>query len=296
MKRLRHPIRAIREPFGTAGLIVACVALIAALGGTALAAAKLNGTQKKEVEKIAKKFAGKPGAPGSSGAAGAKGDAGANGSNGADGTNGSNGVSPVGAKFAGAKSGSGCTNGGVEFTGANTTYACNGTNGTTGFTEFLPSNKTETGTWSFGTVSQAAASPAGGATGILIPISFPIPLEVALPAGNAHFIAPSGKEVEMVEENFEFVFKEVDQANPKPCAGTAASPAAAAGQLCVYQSAKSGTYELASQLIGDPAEVSPPIGFENGRAGTTGAIMNAVRFENAGTNNQGYGTWAVTAP
>ncbi len=100
MKRLlRHPITSIREPFGTAGLIIACVALVAALGGTAFAAAKLNSTQKKEVEKIAKKYAGKPGAPGAAGTAGTNGTNGKDGAPGAqgiqgvagtDGTNGSN--------------------------------------------------------------------------------------------------------------------------------------------------------------------------------------------------------------
>jgi hypothetical protein len=89
MNRLRHPVRAIREPFGTAGLIVACVALIAALGGTALAAkGALTGKQKKEVEKIAKKYAGKPGAPG---ATGPQGPAGANGKDGAQGDKGAQG-------------------------------------------------------------------------------------------------------------------------------------------------------------------------------------------------------------
>jgi Collagen triple helix repeat (20 copies) len=93
VKRLRHPIRAIREPFGTAGLIVAMVALVAALGGTALAASKLNSTQKKEVEKIAKKYAGKPGAPGAQGPAGPTGSAGKNGTDGTNGTNGKDGTS-----------------------------------------------------------------------------------------------------------------------------------------------------------------------------------------------------------
>src|SRR6478752_2320107 len=92
MNRLRHPVRAIREPFGTAGLVVACVALIAALGGTAFAAAKLNSTQKKEVEKIAKKFAGKPGAPGAQGPAGPAGKDGSNGAAGAKGATGAKGV------------------------------------------------------------------------------------------------------------------------------------------------------------------------------------------------------------
>ncbi len=72
-------LKRIREKFGTAGLIVAIVALVVAVAGTAYAATKLNGTQKKEVEKIAKKFAGKDGATGAqgpAGAAGAKGDKG----------------------------------------------------------------------------------------------------------------------------------------------------------------------------------------------------------------------------
>jgi hypothetical protein len=78
MKRLTYPIRAIREPFGAAGLVVAIVALVAALGGGAYAASGgLNGKQKKEVAKIAKRFAGKPGARGATGPAGAKGATGA---------------------------------------------------------------------------------------------------------------------------------------------------------------------------------------------------------------------------
>ena len=92
MKRLRHPIRAIREPFGTAGLVVAMVALVAALGGTAFAATKLNSTQKKEVEKIAKKYAGKPGAAGAQGPAGSQGAAGAKGEKGDRGEKGETGA------------------------------------------------------------------------------------------------------------------------------------------------------------------------------------------------------------
>ncbi len=87
--RLRHPINSIREPFGKAGLTVAILALVMALVGGAYAATKLNGTQKKEVEKIAKKYAGKTGSAGSqglAGPAGAKGDTGTNGKDGANGT------------------------------------------------------------------------------------------------------------------------------------------------------------------------------------------------------------------
>jgi hypothetical protein len=38
MKKLKHPIRSIREPFGTAGLIVATIALVMAMLGGAYAA------------------------------------------------------------------------------------------------------------------------------------------------------------------------------------------------------------------------------------------------------------------
>lgn len=87
--KLRHPIRAIREPFGTAGLVVACVALIAALGGSAIAAnGALTGKQKNEVKAIAKKFAGKRGAAGAAGAPGANGAPGARGAQGAQGAQG----------------------------------------------------------------------------------------------------------------------------------------------------------------------------------------------------------------
>jgi hypothetical protein len=174
MKRLRHPIRAIREPFGTAGLIVAMVALVAALGGTALAAkGALTGKQKKEVTAIAKKFAGQPGPAGPAGAqgpAGANGKDGANGSNGAPGEKGDQGVpgvqgiqgeggepgeSPVGSAFtiaeeeAGNPPGAPCHKAGgvlyeVESTG-DEQVVCNGAPWTPNNT--LPVGATETGTF-----------------------------------------------------------------------------------------------------------------------------------------------------
>jgi hypothetical protein len=68
----------LEEKVGTAGLIVAIVALITALSGGAFAAQKF--VTKKQAIKIAKKYAGQdgaPGAPGPSGPAGAKGADGA---------------------------------------------------------------------------------------------------------------------------------------------------------------------------------------------------------------------------
>src|SRR6476469_4583933 len=116
MKRLRNPARATREPFGKAGLIVACGALVFAMVGGAYAAGALSGKQKKEVEKIAKKYAGK------TGPAGPQGPAGSAGTNGKDGTNGTNGIN-----------------------GKEGPEGKQGKDGITGFTETLPSGKTETG-------------------------------------------------------------------------------------------------------------------------------------------------------
>lgn len=165
MKRLRHPVRAVREPFGTAGLIVACIAIVLALGGAAFAAAKLNSTQKKEVEKIAKKFAGKRGATGPAGSAGSQGPAGANGSNGAKGATGA----------AGQKGSEGAT-------GATGPQGEPWTAGGT-----LPSEATETGMWSIG------ALPAGTFSfeQIPVPASFNIPLSAPLDATHVHFIKPN---------------------------------------------------------------------------------------------------------
>ena len=84
--------RRFHDRFGTAGVVIAVVALIAALGGSAIAAGgALTGKQKKEVTKIAKKYAGKAGAPGAAGTNGTNGIDGAPGLNGKDGKNGEDG-------------------------------------------------------------------------------------------------------------------------------------------------------------------------------------------------------------
>ncbi|MCW2987250.1 MAG: hypothetical protein JWM24_188, partial [Solirubrobacterales bacterium] len=212
-KFVRNPIRAIREPFGTAGLIVAMIALVAALGGTALAAAKLNSTQKKEVEKIAKKVAGKPGVAGpagsagpagpagSAGAKGDKGDAGSPGSPGVPGTPGAPGTSVSSEEFGIAgKEGKCVGTGGSKFTAGTTkTFACNGKNGAIQPEETLPSGASETGAWAAQTATQFEVDA---------PISFTIPLAAPLDGAECgpetgpppatcqvHFINKEGKEV-----------------------------------------------------------------------------------------------------
>jgi hypothetical protein len=257
MKKLKHPIRAIREPFGTAGLIIAMIALVAALGGTALAAAKLNSTQKKEVEKIAKKYAGKPGGPGANGtngAPGAKGDAGTAGSGGANGT------SVIGKAITGSPCPAGVA--GVEYTSASgVNTVCNGKNGTTGFTETLPSGKTETGAWSTA-VFYGSGTPVGDTA-----LSFTIPLETPLDEGHVHF----------------FEAGEVPSAGSGCFGGTPEEPTAEPGNLCVYTAVG---LEVLSATINDAGSNVPG-------AARSGAALVIV-FNSSSTSATG--TWAVTAP
>jgi hypothetical protein len=229
MKRLRHPVRAIREPFGTAGLIVAMIALVAALGGTALAAAKLNSTQKKEVEKIAKKFAGKAGVAGVNGT---------NGTNGAPGAGGKEGG--AGKEGAAGKAGESVTNtaipvgdaarcnklGGAEFkVGSGTpTKVCNGQ---TGFTKVLPSGETEMGAWSVTPVQVQTPGIVIG-TGA---ISFVIPVAAA-PTLVYIRSEPEDCSAKPEPEKAECEAKQQEQA--EDCPGTAAEPQAKKGFLCLY--------------------------------------------------------------
>jgi hypothetical protein len=151
----------IHEKLGTAGLAVAIVALVAALTGTAFAAAGLNPKQKKEVTKIAKKYAGKPGATGPAGpqgpagAPGAKGDAGAPGAKGATGATG-----PTGAE------------------------------GPAGPTETrLPFEETLTGVWAFTGEGEGRAE--------YVPISFPLRVEPQPKViSSSSFIKPGGEPTE----------------------------------------------------------------------------------------------------
>jgi hypothetical protein len=252
----------IHQKLGTAGFIISIVALVAALGGGAYAAnSALSGKQKKEVEKIAKKYAGKPGAPGAAGPAGpagSKGDAGAAGTNGTNGTAGTNGTSVT--NTAVPTGNAKCEErGGTEFkVGGAATFACNGQ---TGFTETLPSEKTETGTWAASSIVTISGH-APESLNAQVPISFSIPLESAL------------------DENH----VKIASTDTTDCPGSAAVPLAKAGFLCVYVGGEEGT-----------VFISPPHKADNGNfeggADTSGAIMT-VEFEGGSFAN---GTWAVTA-
>jgi hypothetical protein len=250
MSRLRHPIRAIREPFGTAGLVIACIALIAALGGTALAASgALTGKQKKEVEKIAKKYAGAPGAPGTpgangtNGANGAKGDIGAAGTNGTNGTPGGAGKSVTSTPIPPGPSEPLCDGeGGVEYLvegDAEGTLVCNGKEGspwTAGGT--LPPGSIETGAYfasgqspryiqtEYKTDEETHTEQILiGNSSIATQLTFPVPLAVERIKGGHAFFG-KGTEAEGTETEF-----------TKHCPGKDyLSPTVLnAGELCVYE-------------------------------------------------------------
>jgi hypothetical protein len=284
----------LHDRLGTAGFVIALIALVAALGGGAYAASGgLTGKQKKEVEKIAKKYAGKPGAEGKQGPAGAggpKGDAGAAGATGTSGSagekgergergeegepgeSGINGKSVLNGTVA-PGAGLGTTGDFYIDTATDEIYGPKaGTNwgtptslkGESGFTETLPSGKTETGTY-------VAGAEAGGfflEELVQKEISFPIPLSA-----------------EIAEDHFEIVTgtpgahcENAAHAGPS----SISNPEAAPGYFCLFQAISTGlTFESANGFGGDTI----------GRTGTvlTYTVTNATE---AFTN----GTWAVTAP
>jgi hypothetical protein len=270
MSRLRHPVRAIREPFGTAGLIVACVALIAALGGSAIAAkGALTGKQKKEVTKIAKSFAGKDGAQGPAGPQGpqgTKGDNGAAGAKGADGTNGKDGTPglPGTPGKAGESvnvfelspgNGEGCDEtGGAKFANATgVAFACNGEGGGGGggWPETLPSGSTMTGAWE---VQGEAGIVLGG---IYAPtnIGFPIPLETA-------------------PEEIIVIYGTDSEAEKDKCPGDPFEPKAVTpGVLCLY--ANNSSIEPLTQTAGSASRYGATVFFDK--------------------TVQAFGTWSVIA-
>ncbi len=239
----------LRTRFGIPG-VISVIALVFAMFGGAYAASNSSGGGKATASAKAKKGPrGPKGATGPAGPQGPAGPAGAKGDAGANGSNGTNGTSATTAAYSGAE----CENGGVEVKSASpTTYVCNGEDGETGFTETLPTGKSEKGTWGYGFLAEGA----GG----LATISFGIPLAAPV---EAHFLGKFG-------------------GGTAECPGTSEEPAAAAGNLCIWEGEYSSGVTLL--FILNPETTAPA------QAGKSGALL---RFS-SGTN--GYGVWAVTAP
>jgi len=152
-------ISRIHSKLGTAGLVVAIVALVVALTGVAFAAGGLTKQQEKQVKKIAKKFAGKDGAPG---ATGPQGPAGPQGSKGDKGDQGGQGIQGKQGNQGPAGEDGACSVANPE---------C-----------ILPSGATETGAWAMG--------PSGSS---IVAMPFNLPLEEA--PTEVHYVNAVGEEV-----------------------------------------------------------------------------------------------------
>lgn len=248
----------IHNRLGTAGLILAVLALIAALTGTALAAAGLSSKQKKEVTKIAKKYAGAPGPAGVPGPAGAQGPPGAAGAAGKDGANGKDGNSvkmievPVGEpeceELGGAK---------FEVTGSSATYACNGSPAQ--YPSTLPSGRSEAGVWSFGGEADSFVE---------VPVQFNIRLGF--------------------NPQFKWVQPGTTPGTVAECPGNANEPLAEPGFVCIY----AATMVQAGQ--GTEKAPSAKYNINSGSGFSDGVVLEFVTT--AGAEHYGWGTWAAKAP
>jgi hypothetical protein len=258
--------------------VAATLALVFAMSGGAYAAGKYLITSTKQISpKVLKSLKGASGKNGANGATGPAGPTGATGPAGPQGPAG--GTGPTGAlgtsvtSTALPKGNKECKEGGSEFTSASgKTTACNGASGkegspwTAGGT--LPSEKTETGAWSFGPITEAAVPNTSGHVMFVPTASFTIPLAAGLDKEHVHYIKPA-------------------EATPAGCSGNVEKPGAAPGHLCVFASNQEG---VATGSAGIFIPGSAPL--EAG-TGTTGAIQEFIL---TGAFGSGRGTWAVTAP
>jgi hypothetical protein len=247
-------------------MVIAGLALVFAMTGGAYAAKKYLITSTKQISpSVLKSLQGKAGPAGPAGAAGAgtpgaqgpagpqgpAGKDGANGTNGKDGTNGTNGKE--GSQGATGLKGAAGVTGAVGVTGpAGSPWTLGGT---------LPKGATETGAWS------TLGGEFGGPSTVTLDLSFTVPLTEAL----------SGEHVHLLKEG------ETDATH---CTGgTAASPKANEGELCVYTA--SGAFSELESAIEKAGAVA---------VAETGASRSGAFLLLAGLEKQGivHGTWAVT--
>jgi hypothetical protein len=272
--------RRFHDRFGTAGVVLGLVALIFALGGSAIAAGGLTGKQKREVRKFSKRYSksfsrkfskrfgkiGPTGPQGPAGAAGAKGDTGAQGEQGPEGPAG-----PTGATGAEGSTGATGAEGPTGATGNGGPTGPTGPTGETGYTETLPAGETETGAWG-ASVGPPATSP-GAPKFTLAGISFPIPLAAELDENHVQYM------------NFG------EGAKTGCTGGTPIEPKADPGYLCVYVTGfLKGTASVVAILKPD-LSAGAAVG-----AGKTGAGLYIVGPTEGTSGDWGFGTYAVTAP
>jgi hypothetical protein len=239
-------------------MAVAVVALVFAMVGGAFAASGGSGDGKSASAsaKAKKGPRGPRGPKGATGATGPQGPAGAPGAKGDPGAPGAPGKDGIGVTSTSVPTSSAVCNhqGGSEFQSANgTTTACNGE---TGFTEVLPSEATETGSWG----ARESAAPGSA----LLPITFGIPLAEAP----------------------EPVLVDVGETEVDGCPGIVEElPTADPGFLCLYTA-------FSSQVTPEGFfKSSPENPFPEEGASKSGALLNIAHDENWVI----FGAWAVTA-
>jgi hypothetical protein len=281
----------IREQIGSAGLVVAIIALIAALGGGAYAATSSGGGKEATASAKAKQGPrgkqGKPGKAGAPGVPGAKGDTGAAGPagpvgpvgpQGKEGLQGPQGKPGIGVKASPAGLANCEGRGGAviekEETGAAKLEVCNGKDGPAGPEgppgpplipgSTLATGETLKGGWAFtGTAADTA--------GVYVPISFPVSLSTGLGEEEVHYV--TSEEVTLGTA-------------PAACPGNMNNPKALTGQLCVYES------NAADVVNATFAAILILSNSGNSGANKTGAILS---FNVTGLAH-GSGSWAVTSP
>jgi hypothetical protein len=160
--------------------------------------------------------------------------------------------------------------------GENGAPGAKGENGTTGFTETLPPKKTLKGDWSLGETAATALQ--------LASVSFGIPLESA---------------------PVPIYVKELE-ATPEHCTGSAASPGADPGYLCVFAREEGSIIKEPFPGLHDPKICSnnksinllAPAGTGCALSGTEPASADASGFDVTAIAEEhgfAFGTWAVTA-
>ena len=312
IRRRRH---LAREPMGTAGLLIAVVALIFAVAGGAYAAKRYVITSKGQIKPSVREMLqgkrGKRGPVGPVGPAGTNGKDGARGPAGTNGSNGTNGVSPVGVAFEGNQNG--CSEGGIELKGASTTILCNGKRGRNGVSIFSTQfsgpegpcaeggTKFEGGSgdtyacngvpgtagspWTLGGTLPSGETETGVWTTMLGPLetfgnySGQIAISYTLPLLTAQ--AAGNVQVNAPAYNGE----DETGAEHEKCPGKVDNPRAKKGFLCVYTQQKS--YKS--------------VGVQSNRF-KTGVVLTVFAKPKEGEvvvsqpGSTAFGTWAVTAP
>jgi hypothetical protein len=257
----------------TPSTAIATLALIFAMTGGAYAAGRYLITSTKQISpKVLRALKGSAGANGAAGAIGSAGPAGPGGAQGPAGPGGAQG-----------------SQGPKGEPGAKGETGAKGENGTTGFTETLPPGKTLTGEWG------VYAAAAGENTRAIDAVSFGIPL-ASIPA--AHYLREDGKEPFFDEATG----KEGQREQPE-CPGSAESPKARPGNLCVYASEEEN---LVKEVAGFKVVLPVMCSLAKASAATGGASclastgadkygFNVFALSEAAGTMQAVGTWAVTA-